>query len=158
MDTKFLNWFLSGGSVAVPKRFLAYMATLELSFEELGEIVYLLAQEGRVSAGDVYAKTAATNLVQKHLITYNVDSGDVSFQPLFDRMLGQTTAGEAAAAQGNAAKESSFLQKRAATSAKSSSATAGQAISSTPSTIIFSAISASIIIFSRSPSSRTMPA
>ena len=108
MDTKFLNWFLSGGSVAVPKRFLAYMATLELSFEELGEIVYLLAQEGRVSSGDVYAKTAATNLVQKHLITYNVDSGDVSFQPLFDRMLGQTTAGEAAAAQGNAAKEQSY--------------------------------------------------
>ena len=108
MDTKFLNWFLSGGSVAVPKRLLAYMATLELSFEELGEIVYLLAQEGRVSAGDVYAKTAATNLVQKHLITYNVDSGDVSFQPLFDRMLGQTTAGEAAAAQGNAAKEQSY--------------------------------------------------
>lgn len=56
MDTKFLNWFLSGGSVAVPKRFLAYMATLELSFEELGEIVYLLAQEGRVSAATFMQK------------------------------------------------------------------------------------------------------
>lgn len=105
MDTKFLNWFLSGGSVAVPKRFLAYMAPLDLSFEELGEIVYLFAQEGRVAQGDVYAKTAATDLVQKRLITYNVDSGEVSFAPLFDRMLGKTTAGDEAAAQGNPIKE-----------------------------------------------------
>lgn len=105
MDTKFLNWFLAGGSVALPKRFLAYMAPLDLSFEELGEIVYLFAQEGRVAAGDVYAKTAAADLVQKRLITYNVERGEVSFQPLFDRMLGNTTAGEEAAAQGNAHKE-----------------------------------------------------
>lgn len=108
MDTKFLSWFLSGGSVAVPKRFLAYMSTLNLSFEELGEIVYLLAQEGRVASGDPYAKTAAQDLVQKRLVTYNVDNGEVSLQPLFDRMLGQTTAGEAAAAQGNAAKEQDY--------------------------------------------------
>lgn len=107
MDTKFLNWFLAGGSVALPKRFLAYMAPLELSFEELGEIVYLFAQEGRVAAGDTYARTAALDLVQKRLITYNVDNGEVSFTPLFDRMLGKTTAGEEAAAQGNAVKEDS---------------------------------------------------
>lgn len=108
MDTKFLNWFLSGGSVAMPKRFLAYMATLDLSFEELGEIVYLLAQEGRIASGDIYANTAAKDLVQKRLITYNVDSGEVSLKPLFDRMLGQTTAGEAAAAQGNTTKEQDY--------------------------------------------------
>lgn len=101
MDTKFLNWFLAGGSVAVPKRFLAYMAPLELSFEELGEIVYLFSLEGRVAQSDVYGKTAASDLVKKRLITYNVDSGEVNFTPLFDKMLGQTTAEQESSAQGN---------------------------------------------------------
>ncbi len=101
MDTKFLNWFLAGGSVALPKRFLAYMAPLELSFEELGEIVYLLSLEGCVAQSDVYGKTAAADLVKKRLITYNVDSGEVQFTPLFDKMLGQTTAEQESAAQGN---------------------------------------------------------
>ena len=109
MDTKFLNWFLQAGSVSLPKRFLALMAPLGLSFEELGEIVYLFSLEGRgVPSGDVYARTAAADLVKKRLITYNVDTGEVSFAPLFDRMLGQTTAAEAADAQGNAAREADY--------------------------------------------------
>ena len=45
MDTKFLSWFLSGGSVALPKRLLAYMQPLNLNFEELGELVYLFSLE-----------------------------------------------------------------------------------------------------------------
>lgn len=109
MDTKFLNWFLQAGSVSLPKRFLALMAPLGLSFEELGEIVYLFSLEGRgVPSGDVYARTAAADLVKKRLITYNVDTGELSFAPLFDRLLGQTTAAEAAVAQGNAAREADY--------------------------------------------------
>lgn len=106
MDTKFLDWFLSGGSVSVPKRFLAYMETLELSFEELGEIVYLFSLEGRrLPSGDTYGKTAAADLVRKRLITYNVDNGEVKFDPLYDKMFNRTTAVNEAAAHGNAEKE-----------------------------------------------------
>ncbi len=105
MDTKFLSWFLSGGSVALPKRLLAYMAPLDLSFEELGEIVYLFSLEGRVANGDVYGKTAAADLVKKRLITYNVDTGEVQFGPLFDKMFNKTTASDEARAQGNASKQ-----------------------------------------------------
>lgn len=108
MDTKFLDWFLQTGSVALPKRLLAYMAPLELSFEELGEIVYLFSLEGRVPSGDKHAKTAAADLVKKRLITYNADTGAISFAPLYDRMLGNTTAADAARAQGNAAKEADY--------------------------------------------------
>ncbi len=106
MDTKFLNWFLAGGSVSLPKRMLAYMAPLGLSFEELGEVVYLMSLEGRMSQGDIMAKTAAQDLVQKRLITYNPDTGDFSLTPLFDKMFQGTTAGEEARAQGNSKKES----------------------------------------------------
>lgn len=105
MDTKFLSWFLSGGAVALPKRLLAYLQPLELSFEELGEIVYLFSLEGRVPSGDIYGKTAATDLVKKRLITYNVDTGVVSFEPLFDKMFNKTTAADEAGAQGNVVKE-----------------------------------------------------
>ncbi len=105
MDTKFLNWFLSGGSVAMPKRMLAYIEPLGLSFEELGEIVYLMSLEGRVRGGDKMGKTAAQDLVAKRYITYNPDTGDFSLKPLFDRMLQGSTAQEEAAASGNAEKE-----------------------------------------------------
>ena len=100
MDTKFLSWFLSGGSVALPKRLLAYMQPLNLNFEELGELVYLFSLEGRIPHGDIYGKTAASDLVKKRFITYNVDTGAVSFDPLFDKMFNNTTAGEQAQAQG----------------------------------------------------------
>ena len=105
MDTKFLSWFLSGGSVALPKRLLAYMQPLNLNFEELGELVYLFSLEGRIPHGDIYGKTAASDLVKKRFITYNVDTGAVSFDPLFDKMFNNTTAGEQAQAQGNPVKE-----------------------------------------------------
>ncbi len=108
MDTKFLSWFLSGGSVALPKRLLAYMQPLNLNFEELGELVYLFSLEGRIPHGDIYGKTAASDLVKKRFITYNVDTGAVSFDPLFDKMFNNTTAGEQAQAQGNPVKEDSI--------------------------------------------------
>ncbi|MDO4281392.1 MAG: DnaD domain protein [Peptococcaceae bacterium] len=105
MDTKFLSWFLQGGSVAIPKRFLAYMAPLGLSFEELGEIVYLFSLEGKVRHGDAYGKSAAKQLVDKRLIRYDVDAGEVDFSPLFDKMFDNTMAADEAAAAGDARKE-----------------------------------------------------
>ncbi len=92
MDTKFLSWFFASGSVAVPKRFLAYMEPLGLSFEELGQIIYLLSLEGTVKQQDALANQAAQNLVARRLITFNVETGHVDFEPLFDKMLAKTSA------------------------------------------------------------------
>lgn len=86
MNTNLLGWMLSGGSVALPKRVLAYMEILPLSFEELGQLVYILSLEGRVSKNDRLGIEAATHLVSKRLITYNPDTGKVDTQPFFDKI------------------------------------------------------------------------
>lgn len=105
MDTKFLGWFFASGSVALPKRFLAYMEPLGISFEELGQLVYLLSLEGAVKKQDSLGQQAAQSLVQRRFISFNVETGQVDFSPLFDKMLTNTTATIEADAKGSARKE-----------------------------------------------------
>ena len=93
MDNKILNWFLSGGSASVPKRLLAFMEPLRLSFEDLGCILYLFAQEGNVDAKDAMGHIAASTLVKKRLITFNPDTGVIDFTPLFQLIGGDLRMG-----------------------------------------------------------------
>ena len=48
MAKAMLSWMLTGGSVSVPKRLMAFLDILDLSFEQVGQLMYLLYLEGKV--------------------------------------------------------------------------------------------------------------
>jgi len=87
MAKAMLSWMLTGGSVSVPKRLMAFLDILDLSFEQVGQLMYLLYLEGKVDKKDKLGLLAVTGLKTKGLILYDEKSGEVDFSPLFDQIM-----------------------------------------------------------------------
>lgn len=81
-----MSWILQGGSVSVPKRLLAMCEPLELGFEEMGELIYLLYLEGVVSKEDRLGQISAKSLSKAGLINWNVATGEFDLVPLFNKI------------------------------------------------------------------------
>lgn len=87
MTKAMLSWMLTGGSVSLPKRLMAFLDILALDFEQVGQLIYLLYLEGKVDQQDKMGLLAVQGLKEKGLILYEETTGEVDFSPLFDQIM-----------------------------------------------------------------------
>lgn len=101
MENNILSWIFSGGSVGIPKRLLGLLDLLHLDFNELGQLVYLLYLEGNVSPKDLKGRQAATSLMERHLIKFKAETGEIDFSPIFEQLNQFLNSKENKSAEGN---------------------------------------------------------
>lgn len=80
-------WFFEGGTVGIPRRLMGLMEPLNLTFDDLGKIMYLLyCGTDSIKQSDRYAVESAQTLHRKGLIHWYTDTGAVDFSPMFDKI------------------------------------------------------------------------